>query len=118
MFRILQDSIFNPKGLVKQVNRSGWFVLLYLIVLALFMSLGNAVAYISYDNPVAATKWIDNLFKKVEILKSAPEIGRVVPEIQRKDIRELIFGNYRIIYRLEKGRICILTVRHGKQILL
>jgi toxin ParE1/3/4 len=75
------------------------------------------VQYISYDNPAAASKWIDNLFKKVEILKSAPEIGRMVPEMQRKDIRELIFGNYRIIYRLEKGRICILTVRHGKQIL-
>ena len=73
--------------------------------------------YISRDNPVAPSKWIDNLFKKAEILKSAPEIGRIVPEIERKEIRELIFGNYRIIYRLEKTMISILTVRHGKQIL-
>ena len=73
--------------------------------------------YISRDNPGAASKWIDNLFKKVEILKSAPEIGRIVPEIERKEIRELIFGNYRIIYRLEKTMISILTVRHSKQIL-
>jgi hypothetical protein len=51
MFRILQDSLFNPKGLVKQVNRSGWFILLYLIIMALFMSIGNFVAYLSYDNP-------------------------------------------------------------------
>ncbi len=73
--------------------------------------------YISRDNPVAAGKWIHNLFKKVEILKSTPEIGRIVPEIERKEIRELIFGNYRIIYRIEKTIINILTVRHGKQIL-
>ncbi|MBI9008746.1 MAG: hypothetical protein JEZ05_01835 [Tenericutes bacterium] len=52
MFKILQDSIFNPKGLVKQVNRSGWFVLLYLIVMALFMSIGNTITYVSYENPV------------------------------------------------------------------
>jgi hypothetical protein len=51
MFSILQDSIFNPKGLVKQVNRSGWFVFFYLVVMALFMSIGNFVAYLSYDNP-------------------------------------------------------------------
>ncbi len=73
--------------------------------------------YIAQDNPGAAGKWIDNLFKKVEILKSAPKIGRIVPEIERQEIRELIFGNYRIIYCLEKTTISILTVRHSKQIL-
>ena len=43
--------------------------------------------------------------------------GRIVPEIHREDIRELIYGNYRIIYRLETKKVAILTVRHGKQIL-
>ena len=51
MFKILQDSIFNPKGLVKQVNRSGWFVFLYLVIMALFMSIGMFALYLSYDNP-------------------------------------------------------------------
>lgn len=73
--------------------------------------------YISCDNPIAAEKWIDTLFSKVERLKSFPESGRIVPEINSKDFRELIYGNYRIIYRLEKIRISILTIRHGKQIL-
>lgn len=73
--------------------------------------------YISLDNPTAAQKWVDNIFKKVSLLQLSPEIGRIVPEIERKEIRELIFGNYRIIYRLEKTRISILTIRHCKQIL-
>ena len=73
--------------------------------------------YISRDNPTAAEKWIDTVFSKVEQLKSFPESGRIVPEINSKDFRELIYGNYRIIYRLEKMQVSILTIRHGKQIL-
>ena len=73
--------------------------------------------YISSDNPAAAREWVDKIFAKVGLLSSSPEIGRVVPEIERKEIREIIFGNYRIIYRLESVSISILTIRHGKQIL-
>jgi plasmid stabilization system protein ParE len=73
--------------------------------------------YIAQDKPSAAEKWIDTVFSKVERLKSSPEIGRVVPEIKHDQFRELIYGNYRIIYRNEKEQISILTIRHGKQIL-
>ena len=37
--------------------------------------------YIAQDKPSAAEKWIDTVFFKVEQLKSSPEIGRLVPEI-------------------------------------
>lgn len=75
------------------------------------------VGYIAQDKPSAAEKWIDTVFSKVEQLKSSPEIGGIVPEIKNDQFRELIYGNYRIIYRVEKKRISILTIRHGKQIL-
>lgn len=73
--------------------------------------------YIAQDKPSAAEKWIDTVFTKVETLSSTPEIGRVVPEIRNSLFRELIYGNYRIIYRIEENQISILTVRHGMQIL-
>lgn len=73
--------------------------------------------YIAQDKPSAAEKWINTVFSKVETLRSAPEIGRMVPEIRSNEFRELIYGNYRIIYRLEKKQISILTIRHGMQIL-
>ena len=73
--------------------------------------------YIAQDKPSAADKWINAVFLKVEKLASLPEIGRVVPEIKNDQFRELIYGNYRIIYRIEKKQISILTIRHGKQIL-
>ncbi len=75
------------------------------------------VDYIAQDKPTAAKGWINEVFKKVEQLKSSPQIGRVVPEISDDQFRELIYGNYRIIYRIEIKQISILTIRHGKQIL-
>ena len=73
--------------------------------------------YISQDKPSAAEKWIDTVFSKVEKIKSSPEIGRIVPEIKNEQFREIIYGNCRIIYRIEKKQISILTIRHGMQIL-
>ena len=73
--------------------------------------------YISQDNPNASVKWIDNIFTKIEQLNEFPESGRIVPEMSRNNIRELIYGNYRIVYRIESEQISILTVRHFKQIL-
>ena len=73
--------------------------------------------YISSDNPTAARKWIETVFSEVELLESSPKIGRIVPELNQKDFREIILGNYRIIYRVEKESVSIVTVRHAQQIL-
>ncbi len=73
--------------------------------------------YITIDNSSAAVAWVEKIFEKVDLLKLSPQMGREVSEISRKDIREIIFSNYRIIYQIEKIKISILTIRHGKQIL-
>lgn len=73
--------------------------------------------YIALDKPAAAERWITTIFSKVEKLKSSPGIGRVVPEIGNDQFRELLYGNYGIIYRVEKKQVSILTIRHGMQIL-
>ena len=73
--------------------------------------------YILMDNPVAAEKWIDEIFNRVMQLKTYPKSGRMVPELEIEEIRELIYGNYRIIYRIIEKAIVVLTVRHGRQIL-
>jgi addiction module RelE/StbE family toxin len=73
--------------------------------------------YIARDNPEAAKSWVDTVFTKVANLKTHPETGRIMPEINNRAIRELIYGNYRVVYRIEEKRVSVLTVRHGKQIL-
>ncbi len=79
--------------------------------------LSEIAKYIAQDNPVAAERWVHKIFALVEKLPDFPERGRMVPEINHKMIREVISGNYRIIYKLEDREISILTVRHVKQVL-
>lgn len=74
-------------------------------------------SYIAEDSPLAAEKWIHKIFARAGQLASFPESGRHLPETARPDIRELVWGNYRIIYRVESHQVSILTVRHTKQIL-
>ena len=52
------------------------------------------------------------LVTAVAKLKRHPKLGRVVPEIRQEEYRELIYGNYRVVYRTLEKTISILTVRH------
>lgn len=68
------------------------------------------------DNPVAAEKWVNEVFDKTDLLGSMPEMGRFVPELPNTNYREIIFGHYRIIYSLSV-EISVLTVRNCRQML-
>lgn len=79
--------------------------------------LTEIAAFIAQDDLLTAEKWIEKIFTAVGRLRQFPDSGRVVPEIGMNEFREVIFGNYRIIYRKEVEMVAILTVRHGKQVL-
>ncbi len=72
--------------------------------------------YIALDKPSVAQEWAVDVFNCVEKLKIHPKLGRMVPEIKDDDYRELIHGNYRIVYKIDT-QVSILTVRHCRQIL-
>lgn len=72
--------------------------------------------YIAQNNPDRATLFIQKIIDRTEILITSPQIGRIVPEISRPDIRELIFKNYRIVYRIKNDFIEILTVFEGHRL--
>ena len=80
-------------------------------------SLEEIYEYISNDNVAAAQNLIENIFDKVESLADNSERGRIVPELNREDVRELFEGEYRIIYKLESKKLFILTIRNFKQLL-
>ncbi len=73
--------------------------------------------FIALDKPMAALKWAETIQQSVNKLQKYPKSGREVPEIKRDDIREIIEGNYRVIYRIDDTFVSILTIRHGKQLL-
>ncbi len=57
--------------------------------------------FISKDSAIYAINFIGQLIESAEILDANPEIGRVVPEFQDQDIRELLFRGYRLVYLLD-----------------
>ena len=74
--------------------------------------------YISKDSPERAARFVDQLIERAEgALSGNPRVGRTVPEIANSDIRELLLNNYRIVYRLNKNNIEILTVFEGHRLL-
>lgn len=72
--------------------------------------------FIALDKPTAAESWVNDIFDRAELLGSQPESGRQVPELLGTCYREVIFGNYRIIYKVEND-IKILTLRNCRQLL-
>lgn len=78
--------------------------------------LTNIAEYCSNYSEQYASSIVSKLFSKVNILKTMPKIGRVVPEKNDEKIRELIEGNYRIIYEVkDEGNIEILVVHHSSR---
>jgi plasmid stabilization system protein ParE len=55
--------------------------------------------YIARDIPMAAENLVENIIAKVGQLKNFPETA--IPENNKTECRELLCGNYRIIYRIE-----------------
>ena len=78
----------------------------------------NIAEFISKDSLKYAKIQVNLFFDRVEVLYAQPGLGRIVPEIQKKKIRELIVGNYRIVYRIVSSKkIDILTIHHSRRLL-
>jgi plasmid stabilization system protein ParE len=52
----------------------------------------------------------ERLFTATERLEVFPMSGRIVPELGRDDVREIIVGEYRIVYSLKDEAVLLLTV--------
>ncbi len=73
--------------------------------------------FISQDSPERATLFVDRLIQRGDRLGLFPKSGRRVPELESEDIREVLEGNYRIVYRVKPLRIEILTIVEGHRLL-
>lgn len=70
--------------------------------------------YIAKDSKKYARLQVLRIRQRTKILTSQIYSGKIVPEMDKQNIRELIEGNYRIIYLIvNEERIDILTVHHS-----
>ncbi len=75
--------------------------------------LENIRAYIARDSDFYATRFLQRLIQSVDCLESLPLAGRKVPEVSSESIREILFRNYRVVYRISNERVDVLAVIHG-----
>ena len=79
--------------------------------------LDSICLFIARDSIQYAKLFAIRAFEATDRLELFPKSGRVVPEINREDIRGIILGNYRIIYRIITEEVEILTVHHGAKLI-
>jgi addiction module RelE/StbE family toxin len=72
--------------------------------------------YVARDSVHYADLLVERIVAAASRLESNPLSGRVVPEVRDESLREVIHGNYRIVYRLRHGVVEIATVFHGARL--
>jgi toxin ParE1/3/4 len=78
----------------------------------------NIAEFIAKDSEIYAKIQVERFFEETEILMSFPLSGRIVPELKDKNIREIVFGSYRIIYRIfSKEHVDIITIHHSSRLI-
>lgn len=73
--------------------------------------------FIAKDSILYACLFAKDILQAVRRLENFPESGRIVPELFNKNIREIIMGSYRIIYRIKYDTVEILTIYHSARLL-
>mgnify|MGYP003556166347 FL=1 len=71
--------------------------------------------YIAQSSNQYAKRVVDRLTKRSQQIAGFPLSGRIVPELNVEQIREVIEGHYRIIYYIKPDQIDVLAVIHGVQ---
>ncbi len=69
--------------------------------------------FIARDSLEMASVFVAKIFDATECLQKFPFSGRVIPEVRKSLCREIIFGAYRIMYRIEQKEVWITGVVHG-----
>lgn len=73
-------------------------------------NLEDIKAFISNDSPAYALAIVSRLYRSALQLQEFPDLGRVVPELEQSDIRELVRPPYRIVYRRSSDLVEVLLV--------
>lgn len=78
--------------------------------------LDEAVDYVAAERPESALRWFDETMERVRSLERFPDLGRIVPELQRPEIREVLVYPYRVPYHRDEQQVTILAVLHDRRL--
>lgn len=69
--------------------------------------------YIALSSPEYAQRVVDRLTRRSQQIADFPLSGRMVPEAELGQIREVLEGPYRIIFYIKPDQIDVIAVIHG-----
>lgn len=75
--------------------------------------LESIAGYIAKDSSFYAAAFVREIKEASITLGTFSERGRVVPEVNQPNIRELLVRDYRLIYKIEESRVAVLALIHG-----
>jgi plasmid stabilization system protein ParE len=75
--------------------------------------LEDACGFIARDAETAAQRFAERVIEATRQLAVFPRSGRIVPEFNRDDIREVIVQRYRVVYRLVGDDVQLVTIQHA-----
>jgi plasmid stabilization system protein ParE len=73
--------------------------------------------YADQQVPEIGARIVGEIVAKVETLQTNPDMGRVVPEFGRENLRELIHPPFRIVYRRDRSRVRIVRIWRSERLL-
>lgn len=77
--------------------------------------LNDIAEYIALENVVAAKQLVQTVFTKVERLADSPESGRVPPELEHLNYREVVINPCRVFYKYDDEKVRILFVMRAER---
>jgi toxin ParE1/3/4 len=75
--------------------------------------LERSADYIAENSPGYAAAFVRNIRENARSLDVLTLRGRMVPELGESKVREILIGNYRLIYEVHERTIYILGLIHG-----
>ncbi|OXS57371.1 hypothetical protein B1A99_17970 [Cohnella sp. CIP 111063] len=83
-----------------------------------YKDLQNIVEFISEDSTYYALSFYEDIMNKARTLIDFPHRGRIVPEMDDPNLREVFVHRYRLIYQIQNGSVIIKTIIHGARNIL
>jgi len=75
--------------------------------------LDDAITYVAQDSPPAAERLLIQALDTASSLDAFSERGRVVPEFNQPNVREVLVQRYRLLYEVTPAEVQILAFVHG-----
>lgn len=78
---------------------------------------GILAYYRDQQAPQAGERLVADVIKDIELLADQPDMGRIVPEFDLQNLRELIRPPFRIVYRREPGKARIVRIWRSERLM-